>query len=101
MADQNSEGAVRSSLDKEPTSSVPLTKCLQPPRRLLRGSGAALITHLHRGSPKTALTLTDSVPRPRTGAGVEKEKHLTGESLLGGSGFLTTGVLTTLGAGTS
>lgn len=29
------------------------------------------------------------------------EKHLTGESLLGGSGFLTTGVLIALGAGTS
>lgn len=32
---------------------------------------------------------------------LEEEKHLTGENLLGGSGFLTTGVLMALGVGTS
>lgn len=49
-----------------------------------------------------ALTVPDAIPTPqRVGWRLEEEKHLTGENLLGGSGFLTTGVLMVLGAGTS
>ena len=48
------------------------------------------------------MTQPDSIPTPlKVDLGLEEKKHLTGESLVGGSGFLTTGVLMALGAGTS
>lgn len=90
MADQNLEGAVKSSLDMD------LSCFVSPPSpfNYLESSssgamGSFRFGHVYHSIPRIALTLPDSILIPRVGSEMA-EKHLTKESLLGGSGFLTT-----------
>lgn len=103
MADQNSEGTVKSSLYRQPMCCLAPNKSVQLSRLpVLRGSSKALDSVSSQGSPSTAVTLHNSIPTLLTlGWGIKEDKRLTGESLMGDSVFFTTGVLMTLGEGTS